>query len=239
MRKDKEKAFKLRLSGKSYTEINQELGIPKATLSDWFSRLTLPAAARQKIQRRTKERSLVGLLNRNKNQTALAIRRKNEIHLRAQKMVGNISKRELFLIGTALYWAEGYKRTKIKNGRELTNHPVSLTNSDPHLVQLFLRFLREVCNVPEAKLRADVRIYEHLNEKQLLKFWSKTTKIHEKKFGKFYYGVSKSSLGKRPFNILPFGTIQIRVNDTKLFHTIMGWIEGLQHSTALENQMPW
>ncbi|MCL4391864.1 helix-turn-helix domain-containing protein [Patescibacteria group bacterium] len=228
MRKDKEQALKLRLSGKSYAEISRELGIPKATLSDWFSQLILPPFAQQKIQKRTRERSLAGLLNRNKNQTALAIRRRDKTRSRAQKMIGNISRRELLLIGTALYWAEGYKRTKVKNGRELTHHPVSLTNSDPNLIKLFLRFLREICNVPETKIHADVRIYEHLNEKQLLEFWSRTTNIRKEKFSKFYYGISKSSLGKRPFNILPFGTIQIRVNDTKLFHTIMGWIEGLR-----------
>lgn len=233
MREDKEQAFRMRLSGKSYTEINQELGIPKATLSDWFSQLVLSSIAQQRIQERTRERSLVGLLNRNKKQTTLAIERRNKIRSEAKGMVKNISRRELFLVGIALYWAEGYKRTKTKNGRELTHHPVSLTNSDPDLIKLFLRFLREVCNVPEAKISADIRIYEHLSEKELLEFWSKTTNISKEKFGKFYYGVSKSSLRKRPFNILPFGTIQIRVNDTKLFHTIIGWIEGLRCGSVL------
>ncbi len=235
MRQDKERAFKLRLLGKSYTEINQELGVPKATLSDWFSALVLPNTAQQRLRERVRARSLAGLLHRNKNQTALAIQRKNDQRLRAKKMIGSVSKRELFLIGIALYWAEGYKRPIFKDGRELTHHPVGLTNSDPDLIKLFLRFLRESCDVPEAKIHADVRIYEHMNEKQLLAFWSKVTNIRKERFSKFYYGVSKSSLGKRPFNILPFGTIQIRVNDTKLFHTIMGWIDGLRSCAVLKN----
>ncbi|MBI3305053.1 hypothetical protein HYZ80_01860 [Candidatus Parcubacteria bacterium] len=135
---------------------------------------------------------------------------------------------DLRFMGCALYWAEGYKRLKTKNGRELTHHPVNLTNSDPALIQAFLRFLREICRVPEEKIRADIRIYEHHNETNLLNFWMRVTKIPRKNFGRAYYGVSKSSIGKRPYNRLPYGTIQVRVNDTQLFHRIMGWIEGVK-----------
>ena len=55
---------------------------------------------------------------------------------------------------------------------------------------------------------------------------SSSVDVDKEKFGKSYYGVSKSSQGKKPFNILPYGTIQIRVNNTELFHRIMGWIDG-------------
>jgi len=95
------------------------------------------------------------------------------------------------------------------------------------MVKLFLRFLREVCEVPEETISADIRIYEHQNEAHLLDFWSKTTDISYSRFKKFYYGVSISSQRKKAFNTLPYGTIQIRVNNTPLFHKIMGWIEGL------------
>lgn len=36
MRQDKETAKNLRKLGKSYREIEEELGIPRSTLSDWF-----------------------------------------------------------------------------------------------------------------------------------------------------------------------------------------------------------
>ena len=66
-----------------------------------------------------------------------------------------------------------------------------------------------------------------MNEEELLKFWHKITNVSLKKFQKTYYGVSKSSQHKRLFNRLQYGTLAIRVNDTNLFHKIMGWIEGL------------
>ena len=227
MRLDKNQALKLRLQGKSYGEINAILGVPKATLSDWFTGLELSEKANERIQKRVYEKSIAGLIKRNRNQTHIAQQRARQTREVARKEVATLSKNDIFLLGVALYWAEGYKRPIVKDGKVKTNHPVSMTNSDPLLIKLFLRFLRETCRVPEEKISANVRIYEHQNEVYLLEFWSKTTGIPYNRFQKFYYGVSKSSLGKRPFNILPYGTIQVRVNNTVLYHQIMGWIDGL------------
>lgn len=228
MRNDRETAFKLRLSGRSYSEIRRSLGVPKSTLSGWFSDLQLSEHLRNRIIARAHKKSVAALLRRNKMQTTIAVKRKSEIINTARQEIHSLTKDNIFFIGAALYWAEGYKRPQVRNGRELTSHSVSFTNSDPGIVLLFLRFLREVCEVPNEKIKADIRIYQHLNTDETLKYWAKITKVQQDNFGKVYYGVSKSSLGKRPYNRLPFGTIQIRVNNTKLFHRIMGWIEGLK-----------
>lgn len=177
---------------------------------------------------RAHKKSVAALMKHNKMQTTLAVKRKLEIVNTAKREIRLLTKDSIFFIGTALYWAEGYKRPQLRNGKEITSHSVSFTNSDPGIVLMFLRFLREVCEVPNEKIKADVRIYQHLNTDQALEYWSGLTRIESENFGKVYYGVSKSSLGKRPYNRLPFGTIQIRVNDTKLFHRVMGWIEGLK-----------
>ena len=228
MRKNKEQAYKLRLSGNSYSEISKILNIPKSTLSGWFSQLVLSENTRKQINRKAKEKSLVGLLRHNKNQTKLAIARANRIKNESALEIENFSKKELILLGAALYWAEGYKRPIIRHGREVTYHKVSLTNSDPYLVKCFLRFLRELCCVPEGKIKASIRIFEHHNENELQRYWQKETGIKNENFGKVYNGISKSSMGKRPFNRLPYGVIQIVVADTNLFHKIMGYIEGIK-----------
>ena len=227
MRNDKEKVLKLRLAGKSYSEINRLLGVPKSTLSGWLKNLQLSNTARQRLDDRTREGSLKGLLKRNKLQTQLAHKKAGDIRKSTSSEIKKISRQELLILGVALYWGEGYKRPIIKDGIARSYHPVSLSNSDPKLVEAFLRFLREICEVNEDKIRANLRIFQHQNSDQLLQFWSKLTRIPKERFEKFYYGVSKSSQGKRPFNILPYGTIQIRVNDTALFHKIMGWLEGV------------
>jgi len=73
MRKDKFKAYKLRMQGKSYTEIGTTLGIPKATLSGWFRDLEISADAKARISKRMREKSFFGLLKRNKMQTHLVM----------------------------------------------------------------------------------------------------------------------------------------------------------------------
>lgn len=228
MRRDKEKAFKLRLSGKSYGEINKTLGIPKSTQAGWFSNLILSDEAKNKIESRARKKSLAGLIRRNKNQTVLAVARATEIRKQAIKEIKRVSRNDLLILGTTLYWAEGYKRPIFLNGRELTHHRVSLTNADSSLVKAFLRFLKEYCLVPEEKIKAGLRIFPHQDEKTLLNYWQKETGILPGNFTKVLRVVSKSSLGKRPFNQLPYGVIQISVADTKLFHKIMGYIEGIK-----------
>ena len=228
MRFDKQKAYKLRLSGKSYTEIKKALGIPKATLSTWFNGLILSDKLKNSINRRTQEKSLAGLIERNQRQTTLAQERARRFRIEASTEVGELSSGDLLLLGSALYWAEGYKRPIIRNGKEVTHHKVSLTNSDVNLVKLFLRFLREYCDVPEERIRASLRAFRHQNAKELQGYWQRETKIRPENFGKIYFGISKSSLGKRPFNRLPHGVIQVTVADTKLFYKIMGYIDGLK-----------
>lgn len=233
MRKDKQVALKLRLKGKSYNEISKKLKIPKSTLSSWLSQTVISSEARNRIAKRYHEGSLRGLIRRNKNQTHQALKRKDVAYTTSRNEIKNFSHYELKLIGAALYWAEGYKRPIIKNGREATYHNISFTNSDPKMIILFLQFLREICKVSDENIKAEVRIYSHMNELKILNFWKKITCLPLNNFAKFYYGVSKSSLGKRKFNRLPHGTIAIRVNNTNLFHRIMGWIEGLAKASEV------
>ena len=213
------------MNGKSYSEICSALGIPKSTLSGWFSDVVLSETAQKRITERSQKKSLDGLIKRNKNQTKLAWERARQIQNSASKEIDSLSKTDLLIVAAALYWAEGYKKLLVRKGKEVTHHPVSLTNSDPVLIKMFLRFLREYCKVPEEKIRADLRIFPNQNGKYIQEFWEKETGILPCNFGKIYTGISKSSQSKRPYNRLPIGVIQIRVSDTKLFHTLIRYIE--------------
>jgi len=228
MRKDRESALKMRLSGKSYSEISKALEVSKSTLSAWLGKIELPLLVREEMYKRTNKKALEALLHHNKGQTTVAVKRMREIRKISAQTISNLTCQDLLMLGIALYWAEGYKRVKMVRGREVTSHPISLTNSDPALVKCFLRFIREICEVSDHKIKASIRVFEHQNEKHLLDFWRKETNIPKDNFKKTYYGISKSSEGKRPFNRLEYGVIQISIADTNLFHKIMGYIEGIK-----------
>jgi len=83
----------------------------------------------------------------------------------------------LRLAGLMLYWAEGAKRSR---------HTVDLANTDSQLIQIFLRFLREVCGVAESRLRIYLYVYEGQNVHAIRKYWSRLTRIPEKQFLKPY-----------------------------------------------------
>src|SRR3989344_2131870 len=227
MRSDKFKAYKLRLAGRSYNEITRLLKVPKSTLSGWFADLELTEKATKRLKDRVHVASLRGLIARNKNQTALAETRSREMYDRGEKLIKDISKRDLLIIGAALYWAEGYKRPVVIRGKTRTSHRVSLTNSDPNLICIFLQFLRETCEVPNQKITIWIRYFEHQDPAYLLDFWQKKCNIPYSNFRKTLQTVSISSQRKRSYNSLPFGVAQISVNSTNLYHKIMGLISGI------------
>jgi hypothetical protein len=173
-------------------------------------------------------------MKKNKIQTHLARKRTLRIRKEAQKTINKITSRELLLIGAALYWAEGYKRPVVVNGREKTSHLISFSNSDPVMIRLFMELLRKTLQIPDHRIKANIRLYEHMNAKEIIGFWQKQTELPWENFQKTSYGINKSSLGKRPYNRLKYGTIQIRVGSTDSFHKIMGWIEGLEKQFKIE-----
>lgn len=223
-----EQALALRLKGYSYNEINKKLGVAKSTLSGWFSNTKLSLRAIERLKSRASQGVLNGLIKRNKEQTIIAQKRTAGIRMNAQSEIGNLSLNDLRIIGVALYWAEGYKRLKKRNGREITAHIIALTNSDPIMVSTFISFLRRVLDVPSERIFIEMRLFKHMIESEMIEYWMKTTQLPRSQFYKPMYPISIASKGKRPINRLPYGTVRVIVSDTNAFYRLLGMIDGLQ-----------
>lgn len=128
----------------------------------------------------------------------------------------------------SLYWAEGYKKLKVINGKERMNHTIALTNSDPEMLRVFVRFLNEILGVEKKRITVNLRLFKHMNTNTELQFWSKVLRIPQAQFQRPSYVISRASAGKRRYNQLPHGTAQVVVADTEKFHYIMGCLEGLK-----------
>ena len=139
----------------------------------------------------------------------------------AKKDYNYISKDQLKLMGIILYLGEGAKTSR---------GTVSVANSDPEVIKIFTRFLREICNVAENKFRIHIHTFAHADIEKTEKYWSKITEISRNQFYKTYSKPSSASLQKR--QTLPYGTCSINLNDTKLFLKIMGWIEKVKELTV-------
>lgn len=227
MNKVRDAAFRLRLAGHSYNEIHTALNIPKSTLSGWFKHVVLSDAARTRLASRTRIGSAT-LIKRNKMQTHNAEQRAREMRASAKEKVPVLNKRDLLVIGAVLYWAEGYKRLHVRDGKERMSHAISFVNSDPAMIKAFLRFLLEVLDVSVDGIHLTMRLYPHINEGHARKYWMSVTKLPFQCFQQTTNMVSIASKGKRPYNRLPFGTLQVGVYDTAKFHYLLGLIEGVQ-----------
>lgn len=220
-------AFRLRLAGHSYNEIQATLGVPKSTLSGWFKNMVLSDVAQIRLASRSRLGSAT-LIKRNKMQTHKAEQRAREMHALAKEKIPKLTKRDLLIMGAVLYWAEGYKRLHVRDGKERMSHTISFVNSDPVMIKTFLRFLQEVLGVSTNEIHLTMRLYPHINEESAREYWMKVTGISFSRFHRTTNMVSIASKGKRPYNRLPYGTLQVAVYDTAKFHYLLGLIEGVQ-----------
>ena len=212
---EKEKARYLRKKGKSINEIIQETGSSKASVSLWVRDIILTTAQKKKISE--KGRSIESIEKRRINRLFNEQHKRQAIIDSAKKDFTNISKEQLKLIGIALYIGEGGKTNR---------GMVRLANSDPMVIKIMMKFFREICEVSETKFNGHIHTFAHADIEKTEKYWSKITGIPRDKFYKTYIKPSAASLQKR--NTLQYGTFDIYVCDTKLFLTIIGWIEKIK-----------
>jgi len=220
--KEKQISRKLRKQGWSINEICNKFGFSKGSVSLWVRDIKLTPKQKQKLSEKgTKKeiierRRLTRLTNENE--------RRQIIVDKAKRGIINLSKKELFLIGIALYWAEGSKTQR---------NVVKFSNSDPDMIKLIMKFFRIICRVPKEKFRGYIHIHPHLNHKKAENYWSCISQIPLNQFYKTYRKPNKASGNKK--DTLPFGTLDINICDTKLFLKIKGWIEKINEVKIKNN----
>lgn len=94
------------------------------------------------------------------------------------------------------------------------------------MIKLIMRWFREICKVPESKLRLRVQLHDPKRLEIVEKYWSDLTGIPPGQITAPLLRISKTSRKKRG-NILPYGVVNIRLSDVTLFSRILGWINGL------------
>lgn len=168
----RDKARELRLRGWTYDQIQVELGCSKSSISLWVRDLPKPE------RRRTPDEASA-IARRGWEAT---LQRREEERQRtkaaAEQAVGNLSDREVFLAGVALYWAEGAKDKSYSRRERL-----HFINSDPNVVSFFLRWL-DVLSVERERLRFRVSIHESADVTGAEEFWAGLVGVETSAFQK-------------------------------------------------------
>lgn len=209
MRKDKVQAFEMRRRGMSFNEIVAELGMSKSTLSHWFRDVDWSREIGKNLSEQVQKESTGRIYSLNKKRGAVLKAWYMAAEEEARQEMERLRHNPLFISAIAMYWGEGDKCTK---------GLVRITNTDPQMLVIFRRFLVEICNVPEAKLRGALFLYSDLNESLCREYW--VTQVGIRRFHKTMFLPSRHS-SKR----LPYGTCTLTVSSSYLKHKMLTWID--------------
>ncbi len=217
----KNRAIALRKEGKSYGEILKILDIKsKGTLSLWFKNITLSAKSKALLKKNSDLAHVRGLEKSNIERAKRIQEENHKSYIDGHGMIDNIPDNILTIIGASLYWGEGTKSEK------RLQKTLSFSNSDPEMVVVYMKFIRKILKVPEEKIRAGIHVYASTSIDGARAFWSKITGLPTNRFY-IVTQISRASQGKRPINLLPHGTIAIKVNNRLLFFRVKGMIRGI------------
>ncbi|MFJ2196486.1 hypothetical protein [Streptomyces violaceusniger] len=155
------RAREMRLQGMTYDRIQLELGCSKSSISLWVRDLPKP----DRPPRTREEASAIAKRGWEATLREREIARQRT-KLAAAREVGELTDRELFLIGVGLYWSEGSK-SKPHNPTERA----IFINSDPDMIQLYLAWLSLLGVEPE-RLRYRVMIHESAQVADAERYWA-------------------------------------------------------------------
>lgn len=217
---EKEKAIQLRRKGKTYSEILAEVPVAKSTLSTWLKSVAL---ANPQKQRQSHKRLLAakrgGLARKQMRLRELA----SSIE-QGKREINVLSDRELWLIGIALYWAEGSKQrnANISSG-------VIFANSDPKMIKTFLSWLCLI-HVPTSDIRFELYIHENRKENvsSFRRWWGTQIGVSTGAIDRIYFKKSNLKTNRQNTTDLYHGLLRITVrSSTTLNRKIYGWTEGI------------
>ncbi len=217
----REKAIALRKSGLSYREILEQIPVAKSSLSLWLKSVKLAESQKQRLT----DKKLASARRGARKMKDIRIALTKEIKDKARKEVGKLTERELWLIGVALYWAEGSKEKEHSPGSH-----VAFSNSDPYMIKFFLEWLVKVVKVPEEKIYFAIYIHEsHKNRLEEVKnYWIQHTQFSKESMKYIYFKKNKLNTKRRNVGAIYFGLLRVMVIESStLNRKIQGWTEGI------------
>jgi len=195
--KEIEKAQKLRHKYHySFVKLAQITGIPATTLRNWC----------KEDQIRTRWDTLLTTNERQRKKI-----KSSEIKSITQPKL--LDKNTKKILASIIYWCEGSKYP--------ATNKVDLTNSDPLLLQTFIKFLRECFPLDESKFRAKLQIHSTQDFSKIKKYWSKLLSIPTSQFIKPTITVANGKKHRKEY----MGTCTIRYSDYKIQLKLIGIYE--------------
>lgn len=217
----KERARELRkINGLSIKDISDKLKASKSTVSYWCRDILLSKLQIRRLLNKQRRLSIKGSLEYSEKIRRLRFEREEKNKKIGSNDVGKFTKRDLFMLGIALYWAEGYKKG---------NTEVGFTNSDPGMISIVIEWFEVIYGVKKEDLifRVSINEIHKAREKKIVKFWSNYVDVPISQFTKMSFIKSVSKKVYSNSNNY-FGVLRVKVRrGVNLRSRILGAIEFL------------
>jgi transcriptional regulator with XRE-family HTH domain len=193
--------------GESMKRIARRLGVSVSSVSLWVRDVELSAEQRAALRNK---------VSGGWSSNAKAARRRRA---RSQEHGRQLARRgdPLVLAGCMLYWAEGDK----------SRNSVRMSNSDPEVLRVFIRFLRNCYGAEDCRLRASCYLFtDHVaRQSEIEQFWLDALDLPRASLGTSIVNVYSKYSQKKRRNKLPYGTCKLVYNDTHTVQSIYGAIQ--------------
>ncbi len=194
-------AISLREQGKSVKEIAKVVNVSSSTVSGWVGNVKLTDQQRKTLKEQQYRFSISNWKSKTCRQARLDARKIGE-----QEAVGE----PLHVAGCMLFWAEG---TKSKSS-------VIFTNSDPNMMKLFIRFLREIYDIKNDEVSLFCAVHDCDNTTFVEDFWCEELGLKRENLRKTQ--IIKSGTGKKNKHL--YGIARIAIYNMKIVQRIYGAI---------------
>ncbi len=217
----KEKAIAMRKEGKVYGEILAVIPVAKSTLSLWLREVGLSIPQKQHITKLRKQAQQKGARVRHE----MAVEKRDGIYDISRDQIGGLSDREVWLLATMAYWAEGGKEKVHSAGRG-----VDFANMDPRMARVLIYWLIYIQKIPQSNIKFE--IYIHENNKKKVKivqdYWSKELCVPVSDLQKVRYKTHKINTNRKNTGDLYYGLIRVKVvASSTLVRQLEGWAQDI------------
>jgi DNA-binding XRE family transcriptional regulator len=169
-------AVALRRAGCTVPQIAERVGVAKSSVYQWVKHLPLDATVERAHERRSEHSRRVAEARWEPHRQIRDTERA-ATNVAESARVGDLSEREVLLMGAAIYSCEGTKAKQWARQR----CRVTFINSDPALVLLFLRFV-ELMGEDRAKLCYRLSIHESAEVGAAVRWWAEVVGVPDELF---------------------------------------------------------
>lgn len=213
-------ARQLRRGGQSIKSIAKELEVSQGSVSLWCRDIILTDEQLRLLERNARDPNYGKRLQNSLKQRGIRTEKTERLKREGIHEVGTLTKRELLLVGIALYWAEGYKK----------DSQVGLGSSDPKMMKLYTKWLKDCFgySTDDLLFRVTVNQSHEYRIDKIVQYWADIFRINTSNFQKSFYQKAKWQKSyEHPEEY--FGVLRIRVRKSSDFlRKIHGYIEGLK-----------